>query len=54
MGYTTEFEGSFDITPSVSSKHVKYINKFSDTRRMKRNSKVCETLPDEIRLNVEL
>ena len=54
MGYTTEFEGSFGITPNVLSKHEKYINKFSDTRRMKRNSNVCETYPDKIRLNVNL
>lgn len=54
MGYTTDFEGSFNITPNVSESHQNYINKFSETRRMKRNSKICETLSDDVRLSVGL
>jgi hypothetical protein len=37
MGYTTEFEGSFEIKPALTKKQEKYINAFSDTRRMKRD-----------------
>lgn len=54
MGYTTEFEGEFKISPNVSEYHVKYIKAFNETRRMKRDSKICETLPDPIRLDANL
>lgn len=37
MGYTTEFEGKIKITPSLPQELVSYINKFNETRRMKRN-----------------
>jgi hypothetical protein len=37
MGYTTEFTGHFDVSPPLSEAHKKYLEKFSDTRRMRRN-----------------
>jgi len=37
VGYTTEFEGSFSITPSLDIITKKFINKFSETRHVSRN-----------------
>lgn len=37
MGYTTEFEGYFTLTPPLSPAQTKYIKAFSGTRRMQRN-----------------
>ena len=37
MGYTTEFEGAFQVTPRLDEETRKYLIKFSETRRMKRN-----------------
>lgn len=39
MGYTTEFKGKFSLTPSLSDEQRKYLKKFSQTRRMKRDPK---------------
>jgi hypothetical protein len=36
MGYTTEFNGSFKITPPLTDERRKYLTKFSETRRMAR------------------
>lgn len=36
MGYTTEFTGSFQITPPLSPEEVEFLQKFSNSRRMKR------------------
>jgi hypothetical protein len=33
MGYTTEFEGSFKITPTLKQEDIIYLNKFSQSRR---------------------
>lgn len=38
MGYTTDFRGSFQVTPALSQDHIDYLNKFSDSRRMKRDT----------------
>lgn len=38
MGYTTEFSGSIEITPALNPEMISYINQFSGTRRMKRDS----------------
>ena len=37
MGYTTDFDGSFNITPVLSQKDNEFLTKFSETRRMARN-----------------
>lgn len=54
MGYTTDFEGCFTCTPALSPEQVAYLNLFSGTRRMKRTSSKVETLPDPVRLAVNL
>ncbi|MGP1405034.1 hypothetical protein [Filifactor alocis] len=37
MGYNTEFEGSFEFEEKLTSEMIQYINRFSTTRRMKRD-----------------
>jgi hypothetical protein len=54
MGYTTEFEGTFQINPTLKEEHNLYLTKFAETRRMKRDSKKCENFEDPIRLAVDL
>lgn len=49
MGYTTNFQGKIEITPPMHTAHVNYINKFSETRRMKRNADLALNLPDPTR-----
>ena len=38
MGYTTDFVGRIDVVPALSVEEITFINKFSDTRRMKREN----------------
>lgn len=54
MGYTTEFIGQFDITPTLTEPHRIYLEAFQETRRMQRNAKAAEQLPDPQRLAVGL
>lgn len=54
MGYTTDFEGHFDITPPLTPEHRAYINRFGDTRRMSRYPMKAEKLPDDLRKAVGL
>ena len=49
MGYTTDFFGEFKITPTLKDEHRKYLEKFNETRRMKRNAELAQALPDEER-----
>lgn len=37
MGYTTDFEGSFELNKPLTVKDKAYLEKFSETRRMARN-----------------
>lgn len=37
MGYSTDFYGTFSVTPALTEEQAKYINTFSETRRMKRD-----------------
>lgn len=47
MGYTTEFDGGFSINPTPTEEFANYINKFADTRRMKRDvEKIKEIFPN--------
>lgn len=47
MGYTTEFEGSFKFEEPLTDEMMHYINRFSTTRRIKRNvEKIKETYSD--------
>ena len=54
MGYTTDFEGEFAITPPLEAKHVAYLNKFAYTRRMARDATITATRPDPHRQAVGL
>lgn len=38
MGYTTDFEGEFTITPALNEHEVAYLTRFAETRRMDRVS----------------
>lgn len=47
MGYTTDFDGALEFNKPVEDWLVEYINKFSATRRMKRdNAKIKELFPN--------
>ena len=47
MGYTTDFDGSFSVTPPLDADMVEYLQKFASTRRMRRNNDVLkEVFPD--------
>lgn len=47
MGYTTEFTGKFEINKVMPREFVEYINRFSSTRRMKRdNDKIKKVHPN--------
>ena len=47
MGYTTDFSGSFEFDKPVEPWLIEYINKFCETRRMKRNNdKIKELYPN--------
>jgi hypothetical protein len=37
MGYTTDFSGSLSLSRPATEVEKNYLDKFSDTRRMKRN-----------------
>ena len=54
MGYTTEFRGVFDLIPKLNPTQVAYLNKFAETRRMKRNVLLASVISDPIRLAVNL
>lgn len=54
MGYQTDFQGSFAITPQMTNAHRAYINQFNRTRRMKRNPDKTVMLPDATREAVML
>lgn len=54
MGYSTDFYGSFKISPVMDPKHIAYINEFSRTRRMGRLESEAEKLSDPLRRAVEL
>jgi len=54
MGYTTDFSGTFDVVPPLTSEHAAYLRRFSDTRRMERDAEITATLPDPFRLAVAL
>lgn len=40
MGYTTEFQGTFNLSREATNEEINYINTFSSTRRMKRNPEI--------------
>ncbi len=58
MGYTTDFTGSFTLDRPLTIAHAAYLNKFSETRRMKRDSAKtalrCDPLREAVGLPVGL
>lgn len=50
MGYTTDFEGAFQLDPPLEPEHLAYLRRFSHTRRMKRHAELLEDRPDPERL----
>jgi hypothetical protein len=54
MGYTTDFSGEFESNKPFSPEHKAYLKQFAYTRRMARDPKVAETLPDPLREAVKL
>ena len=54
MGYTTDFTGYMKIDPPLNPEQVSYINKFSETRRMKRDPDKASQIPDPLREAVGL
>ncbi len=54
MGYDTDFEGSFQFDTPLTADQVAYIQKFSKTRRMVRDSVIVSKLPDALRTAVGL
>ena len=49
MGYTTTFQGSFQLDRPLDEAHRRYLVSFSETRRMARLPAIASTLPDRIR-----
>lgn len=54
MGYTTDFNGEFNLDKPLTIEHRAYLTKFSETRRMRRNPSVADKLPDPDRIAVGL
>lgn len=54
MGYDTMFQGFFRFNKPLSSAHRKYLLKFSEMRRMKRNNDVLAAVSDPLRMAVNL
>lgn len=54
MGYTTEFQGKFNLTPALNADQVKYLKQFALTRRMKRNPQIAINMQDPKREAVGL
>jgi hypothetical protein len=54
MGYHTDFIGEFNLNKELSPKHKAYLEKFAETRRMKRDSGLAEQLIDVARKAVKL
>lgn len=54
MGYTTSFDGKFNVTPALTTFHADYLRKFNETRRMKRDAEKTAARPDPARVLVGL
>jgi hypothetical protein len=50
MGYTTEFDGQFDLNKPLAPEHKAYLEAFANTRRMRRDAYTTERRPDPVRL----
>lgn len=50
MGYNTDFNGKFKLDRPLTPEHAAYIEAFNQSRRMKRDAKRAEELPDPVRI----
>jgi len=50
MGYTTEFEGAFQLDKPLTEDHAAYLKAFAETRRMKRDAGKTALRPDPVRV----
>jgi hypothetical protein len=50
VGYTTDFNGQFDLDKPLTPEHKAYLEAFARSRRMCRNARIAEKLPDPVRL----
>lgn len=54
MGYTTSFEGTFRLNRPLNEAQKNYLQRFAETRHMKRDEAQTALLPDPIREAVGL
>ncbi len=54
MGYTTDFEGRFQLNKPLSEDQAAYLTAFASTRRIKRNAKKTAKRADPLRMAVRL
>jgi len=54
MGYTTDFNGDFGLDKVLAPEHKAYLQKFAQTRRMKRKEELTLEREDPIRDAAEL
>lgn len=54
MGYSTDFSGHFNLNKPLTKKHLIYLVKFANTRRVQRNPELTEKRPDPVRKAVGL
>lgn len=50
MGYTTIFQGRFELDKPLTPEHAAYLARFADTRRMGRIQVMLNDLPDPLRV----
>lgn len=49
MGYSTDFEGKFELDRPLDAEKINYLKLFAETRRMKRDAKLTEKRVDTAR-----
>ncbi len=54
MGYSTDFNGAFNLDEPLTEAHAKYLRKFSETRRMQRLPVITSQFKDDCRTAVGL
>jgi hypothetical protein len=54
MGYTTKFDGRFELDRPLTKGEARYLEGFSASRRIKRDPNILQTDDDPIRTNVDL
>lgn len=50
MGYTTNFNGSFELDKPLTDEHRAYLEAFNNTRRMARDASKAALLDDPVRI----